>query len=58
MCMRYDRLSSYQQWSLPLEEAITNETRLGREVIKTGETKNGADRFAAGKGRHGTFDDI
>ena len=58
MCMRNDRQSSYEQWSMPLEEALANETRLGREVIDSGETREGASRFAAGKGRHGNFSDI
>ena len=52
-CMRSDRLSSYEQWSLPLDEAIRNEFRRGLEVIETGETVQGAKRFAAGEGRHG-----
>jgi enoyl-CoA hydratase len=56
-CLRSDRLSSYRQWSLPLEDALAEETRLGVEVIISGETGAGAQRFASGAGRHGTFDD-
>ena len=52
-CMRSDRLSSYEQWSLPLAEAIRNEFRRGLQVIDSGETVEGARRFAAGQGRHG-----
>lgn len=52
-CMRSDRLSSYEQWSLPLAEAIRNEFRRGLHVIDSGETVEGARRFAAGQGRHG-----
>jgi len=52
-CMRSDRLSSYEQWSLPLAEAIRNEFRRGMQVIDSGETVEGARRFAAGQGRHG-----
>ncbi len=55
-CMRNDRLSSYQQWGLDLEQALANELRLGLEVIRSGETRAGAQRFAAGAGRHGSFD--
>ena len=55
-CMRSDRLSSYQQWNLGLEEALLNEIRLGLEVIRSGETREGAQRFAQGAGRHGSFD--
>ncbi|NKC01926.1 MAG: crotonase/enoyl-CoA hydratase family protein [Pseudomonadales bacterium] len=58
LCMRNDRLSSYQQWSLPLDEAISNEFQLGRAVIESGETREGAKRFASGKGRGGNFEDI
>ena len=58
LCLRNDRLSSYQQWSMSIEDALANETDLGREVIKSGETRAGAERFAAGKGRHGNFSDI
>jgi enoyl-CoA hydratase len=56
-CLRGDRLSSYEQWSLGLDAALTNETRRGLDVIRSGETFAGAKRFAAGAGRHGTFDE-
>ena len=52
-CLRSDRLSSYEQWSLPLAEAIGNEFRRGMQVIESGETVEGAQRFSAGQGRHG-----
>ncbi len=58
LCMRNDRLSSYEQWGMALGDAIRNETMLGLDVIRSGETRAGASRFAAGKGRHGKFDDI
>lgn len=54
-CMRSDRLSAYEQWAMPLEDALANETKRGREVIASGETVEGARRFAAGEGRHGAF---
>ena len=57
LCMRSDRLSSYRQWDLSLTEALAEETRLGLEVIRSGETRDGAKRFASGAGRHGSFDD-
>jgi len=57
-CLRSDRLSSYAQWSMPLTEALVEETRLGLAVIRSGETQEGAARFAAGAGRHGNFDEI
>src|SRR6266568_4039443 len=57
-CLRSDRLSSYEQWGMPLEQALGNETRRGLEVINSGETREGARRFASGHGRHGNMDDI
>lgn len=57
-CMRSDRLSSYEQWGMSQGDAIANETRRGLEVIRSGETREGAQRFAAGHGRHGRFDDL
>ena len=56
-CMRADRLSSYAQWDLEFDAAMVEETRLGREVIDSGETREGARRFADGAGRHGSFND-
>ena len=55
-CLRSDRLSSYRQWDLPFERAMDEELRLGLEVIRSGETRDGARRFAAGAGRHGASD--
>ena len=58
LCMRNDRQSLYEQWNLDMDEALMNETNLGLEVIRSGETAAGAKRFASGKGRHGSFKDI
>lgn len=58
LCMRSDRQSSYEQWGMSLQDALKRETELGRDVIKSGETVDGATRFASGKGRHGSFDDL
>ena len=57
-CMRSDRRSAYEQWSLGLDEALSFETETGLEVIRSGETREGATRFANGAGRHGDFDDL
>lgn len=54
-CLRSDRRSSYDQWSLDLDDALARETQLGLDVIRSGETQAGATRFAEGAGRHGTF---
>jgi len=52
-CMRSDRRSALRQWGLTEEEAAVVEARLGREVIASGETLQGAQRFAGGAGRGG-----
>jgi enoyl-CoA hydratase len=54
-CMRSDRRSAYEQWSLDFEAAIANEFRRGIAVIESGETRAGAERFTRGEGRHGKF---
>ncbi len=54
-CLRSDRLASYEQWSLSMGETIRNEFYRGMQVIGTGETAQGAARFAGGAGRHGSF---
>lgn len=55
-CMRADRTSALRQWSLDEPTALAAETEGGLEVIASGETREGAARFAAGAGRHGSFD--
>jgi enoyl-CoA hydratase len=55
-CMRSDRLSAYQQFELSFVEAMRNEFRLGLETILSGETFEGAVRFARGAGRHGSLE--
>jgi len=54
-CLRSDRLSAYEQWSLSYEDAYRNELRRGRDVIGSGEMAAGAASFARGQGRHGAF---
>ena len=46
-CLRADRLSAYEQWSLSLDEARRNELRRGLAVLDSGESRAGASRFAA-----------
>ena len=57
VCMRSDRRSSHDQWSLDLPAALVHEARLGQPALEA-ETQKGAARFAAGKGRGGDFGDI
>jgi enoyl-CoA hydratase len=47
-------MSTIEQWGLTEEEAAVNEARRGRAVVDSGETREGAQRFAAGAGRGGT----
>jgi enoyl-CoA hydratase len=56
-CLRSDRRSSYEQWSLEVAEALVNEARCGAPALQA-EARSGAARFAAGKGRGGSFGDI
>ncbi len=56
--MRADRRSLIGQWGHPLQEAMAREFRGGIEAAATGETQSGAARFASGRGRHGSFEDI
>lgn len=53
MCLRSDRMSLYEQWSLSTEDALSNETKRGLRVLESGEALDGASRFRAGQGRHG-----
>jgi enoyl-CoA hydratase len=54
--MRSDRVSTIEQWGLPLEDALRNEAELGLRSMASGEAQAGASRFAEGTGRHGSFD--
>ncbi len=55
-CLRSDRVSAMEQWSLGYDDAISNEYERGWATIQSGETREGAARFAAGAGRHGSFE--
>jgi len=57
-CLRNDRWSAYQQWSLTEDAAIANEFVLGLDSVASKEMIKGATRFTQGKGRHGNFEDI
>jgi len=52
-CLREDRLSSYEQWGEPLEQAMRIELRHAQATLASGESLDGAIRFAHGAGRHG-----
>lgn len=52
-CLREDRLSSYEQWGESLEQAMRIELRHAQATLASGESLDGAIRFAQGAGRHG-----
>jgi enoyl-CoA hydratase len=52
--LRSDRLSSYEQWSLTLDDALANEYRRGMATLETGELFTGLDRYASGGWREGS----
>ncbi len=54
ICLRSDRRSALEQWGLEIGPALALEAQLGLETVATGETRDGASRFARGAGRHGT----
>jgi enoyl-CoA hydratase len=51
--VRHDRLSSYEQWTLPLDEALANEYERGIASVQTGELIGGLERYASGDWRAG-----
>jgi len=51
--LRNDRLSVLEQWGMAEEDAMRNEFRRGLDTLASGESGDGAARFAAGEGRHG-----
>lgn len=55
-CLRSDRASLIEQWGMSEQDALMNEVRRGLETIRSGETAEGALRFASGAGRHGAPD--
>ena len=54
-CVRSDRRAVWDGLGLPLPEALANEFALGKATVDSGESQAGAQRFAAGAGRHGAF---
>jgi enoyl-CoA hydratase len=53
--LRADRMSVYEQWSLSPEDARRNELKHGLQVLASGESRAGAQRFTSGEGKHGSF---
>lgn len=55
ICMRNDRLSTYNQFGLDSKEAMVQEFEYGLKTLETGEHLLGSKAFTQGKGKHGTF---
>ncbi|MBV8951232.1 MAG: crotonase/enoyl-CoA hydratase family protein, partial [Actinobacteria bacterium] len=53
-CMREDRASCYEQWTLPIGEAMRNEVAHGRRALASPELAANVARFVGGAGRHGS----
>jgi enoyl-CoA hydratase len=49
--LRSDRLSSYEQWTLPVDEALASEYRHGMATLQTGEMLGGLESYASGSWR-------
>jgi enoyl-CoA hydratase len=54
LCLRNDRLSAYEQSDLSWREALGNEFERGLHSLS--ESTAGVERFIAGGGRHGSFE--
>lgn len=54
-CLRNDRLSAMEQWSLDWDAATAFEIGVGLETLSTGSAVEGASRFSGGEGRGGQF---
>jgi enoyl-CoA hydratase len=58
ICLKGDRASVLEQWDFDHHQAMINEFKIGTSTLQTGESRQGAGRFAAGRGRGGRFDDL
>lgn len=54
-CVGSDRRAAYESLGKSLDAGLRREFALGLATLKTGESVEGARRFAAGAGRHGRF---
>src|SRR4029453_10608107 len=52
-CVLSDRRAVHEAAGLDLDAALAREFALGKTTIDSGETREGAARFAGGEGRHG-----
>jgi enoyl-CoA hydratase len=58
VCLAADRESARAQWGLDEDAAFAREFTLGMAALEANETFSGAARFAGGKGRKGSFEDL
>jgi enoyl-CoA hydratase len=58
LCMKNDRSSVYEQWDMNHNAAMIGEFNHGIKSLASGQSREGAARFAAGRGRGGRFDDL
>lgn len=54
-CMRSDRASALRSFDGSFDDAMAYEIQTGLDVIASGETQEGAARFAKGEGRGGAY---
>ena len=54
-CMKADRHSTINQWAFSMEEALQIEGKAAHSILER-EAFSGAERFASGRGRGGSFD--
>ena len=57
-CLRSDRRSVYEQHGRDIADALGGEFALGLATLESGESREGAMRFASGNGRSGRSDDL
>ncbi len=55
-CLRNDRMSAYEQWGLPYDQAMHREYELGMASLSSPEMREHVAGFVSGKGRGGRFD--
>jgi enoyl-CoA hydratase len=55
-CVENDRQAVYQGMDLGLEQGMAREFELGLEVLKSGESQDGARRFITRKNKAGQLD--
>lgn len=55
VCLKNDRLSTYNQFGLNFKDAMAKEFEFGLKTLESGEYLEGSTEFIKGKGKHGKF---